>query len=341
MAESSYTPDADAPAGAAAAHAGFSSAAIAPTGGSVTVALTGATGFIGRRLAAALAADGHRVRALTRRGGTVAAGIDWRPGDLSNADSLRRLCAGADVVIHCAGAVRGATYDAFAAVNVRGTEALLAARAAEAPTARLLHVSSLAAREPQLSHYAASKAAAERAVRTADARATLLRPPAVYGPGDTELLPLLRGLWSGRGIIPGHEGRFALIHVDDLVGAIAAWLASPAADGECYEVHDGTPAGYDWPAVIATVAALRGAPVRPLALPRPVLAAAAWVGSGALRLMGRAPMLSPGKVRELYHPDWVCNNALFTARTGWQPRIALAAGLAATLSVSADGETRS
>ncbi|MFM8355997.1 MAG: NAD-dependent epimerase/dehydratase family protein, partial [Gammaproteobacteria bacterium] len=85
MAESSPIPDAAAPAGAAhagaaPAHAGFSSAAISPTSGSVTVALTGATGFIGRRLAAALAADGHRVRALTRRGGTEAAGIDWWPG---------------------------------------------------------------------------------------------------------------------------------------------------------------------------------------------------------------------------------------------------------------------
>ena len=304
------------------------------------IAITGATGFIGRRLAAALAAQGHPVRALTRRGGVVAAGIDWIPGDLSNLDALRQLCAGAAIVIHCAGAVRGATYDAFASVNVRGTEALLAARADVAPASRLLHISSLAAREPQLSHYAASKAAAERAVLAAGARATLLRPPAVYGPGDTELEPLLRGLWSGRGIIPRHDGRFALIHVDDVVGAIAAWLGTPAADGHCYEIHDGTPDGYDWPAVIAVVAGLRGAPVRPIALPRPVLAAVAWVGSSAQRLIGRAPMLSPGKVRELYHPNWVCSNATFTARTGWQPRVSLAAGLAATLSVPADGDTR-
>lgn len=305
------------------------------------IAITGATGFIGRRLAAALVAEGYPVRALTRRGDAAATGIDWVAGDLSKPEALRQLCVGAAIVIHCAGAVRGATYNAFASVNVRGTEALLAARAEVAPESRLLHISSLAAREPQLSHYAASKAAAERLVRSADPRATLLRPPAVYGPGDTELQPLLLGLWSGRGIIPGHDGRFALVYVDDVVSAVAAWLRAPAADGQCYEIHDGTPDGYDWAAVIATVANLRGAPVRPIALPRPVLSAAAWLGSSAQRLVGRAPMLSPGKVRELYHPNWVCSNASFTARTGWQPRVSLAAGLAATLSVPADGETRS
>jgi nucleoside-diphosphate-sugar epimerase len=213
-----------------------------------------------------------------------------------------------------------------------GVANLLAAIEAVNPSTRLLHVSTLAAREPHLSHYAASKRAGEALALAAPLRVTVIRPPAVYGPGDRELMPLLLGLYRGLGVIPGHRGRFALICVDDLVAALLAWIASSDADGACYEVHDGAPrGGYDWDEVVAAIEAVRGRPVVAVRVPRPVLAAVAAASLVLHRLAGRAPMLTPGKVRELYFPDWTCSNEPFGARTGWAPRIDLQAGLRLTL----------
>jgi len=291
------------------------------------VAVTGATGFIGRRLCDRLVAAGHSVRALIRREQALRPGIQWIRGGLEDADSLAALLTGASAVIHCAGAVRGASARDFHGANVAGTRRLLDAMAVRPGPIRLLQVSSLAAREPTLSHYAASKRAGEIAVEASGLAAAVLRPPAVYGPGDRELQPLLDGLYRGRGFIPGHKGRFALIYVDDLVRAMLAWLAQPTADGGCYEVHDGKPDGYDWSEIIAAIGRARGGAVTAIRIPQHILGAAAAVAATAQRLVGRAPMLTPGKVRELYHADWTCSNQAFSARTGWQPEVDLDTGL--------------
>ncbi len=126
-----------------------------------TIAITGATGFVGAVLTRRLAAAGRKIRALIRPASTHKrpADIDvkWIEGDLENSESLRRLVHGADAVVHCAGAVRGATRAQFNRVNVDGLARLVKLAVAQHPTPPFLLISSLAAREPQLSHYAASK----------------------------------------------------------------------------------------------------------------------------------------------------------------------------------------
>ncbi len=99
---------------------------------------------------------------------------------------------------------------------------------------RFLLMSSLAAREPELSHYAASKRRGEDALAAASPtlRWTVLRPPAVYGPGERELRPLFR--WIARGVAPlacRRAGRFSLLYVDDLATAVLRWLDADAGDG--------------------------------------------------------------------------------------------------------------
>ncbi|MBM3651220.1 MAG: NAD-dependent epimerase/dehydratase family protein, partial [Alphaproteobacteria bacterium] len=128
------------------------------------VALTGVSGFVGPHLVAALARQGYRLRLLLRRWSPlpsldgVAAEIVL--GDLLDEGALRQLVAGVDAVVHAAGLIKARRAADFLRVNRDGT-ALLSALA---PEARLVLVSSLAAREPQLSPYAASKRAAEEAV---------------------------------------------------------------------------------------------------------------------------------------------------------------------------------
>ncbi|MGB5148263.1 MAG: NAD(P)-dependent oxidoreductase, partial [Porticoccaceae bacterium] len=170
------------------------------------IAITGATGFIGSNLCFRLRASGFRVRALVRSPGQaqslVRAGVDIVPGDLTAPLALGQLLAGCAAVIHCAGTVRGRTLADFAPANVLGNRHLIQAIKMSDTPPRLLALSSLAAREPQLSPYAASKFAGEQVVTASgDTVAwTILRPPAVYGPGDRELLPLFRLM--ARGIAP-------------------------------------------------------------------------------------------------------------------------------------------
>ncbi len=306
------------------------------------VALTGATGFIGGALAHGLLASGWRVRALVRnpaRARTLSAlGVQLVPGDLSDSDALQRLVADADAVVHCAGSVRGVSQADFDPVNATGVAHLVRAAAAQPRPPRFLALSSLAAREPQLSPYAASKHAGEQALAAAAGPMPwlALRPPAVYGPGDREMLPLLR--WLQRGIAPvlGAPGaRLSLLFVDDLVSALEQCLNAPELPQGIFELHDGHPQGYSWEEIVDQAAAFRGRPVRALRVPLPLLRGLARASLVWARLSGQPPMLSPGKYRELTHPDWVCDNRALTRASGWQPRVQFQEGLARTLAASA------
>lgn len=293
------------------------------------VALTGATGFIGRQIATRLAAAGHPVRALARRPQPSHPGITWIPGHLADLSALARLVDGTTAVIHCAGAVRGATEDHFTRVNVHGTRAVSSATLGSHPVPKFLLISSLAAREPALSWYAASKRAAEQVVESERALPwTIFRPPAVYGPGDREILPLFRAMRRGwMPVAAPAAARFSLLHVEDLAAAVGIWLAGTSKHEMC-ELDDGTPGGYDWTTVQAQATQAWGRPIRRVPVPLSLLRGAAWANVVLSQLIGRAPMLTPGKVRELSHLDWVCDNARLMREAGWQPTIKLADALA-------------
>jgi nucleoside-diphosphate-sugar epimerase len=295
--------------------------------------VTGASGFIGTHLLEQLCANGHTVRALTRAPNppkTIPGRcVTWITGALAEGRGLDRLLAGADAVIHCAGAVRGARPADFDTINVDGTRHLVDA-AARANVERLLLISSLSAREPELSMYANSKRRGEGALVGCDLRWTIIRPPAVYGPGDKELTPLFALMRRGVAVTPGHDGRFSLIYVDDLVRAMIAWLAAPDLAGRCLEIDDGTPGGYDWAALIAAAEALFGGHVRHLPVPRALLAGVAAMNQLQARVLHRLPMLTPGKVRELFHRDWVCHTGDATQVLNWTPEIRFADGLRLT-----------
>jgi nucleoside-diphosphate-sugar epimerase len=171
---------------------------------------------------------------------------------------------------------------------------------------RFVHISSLAAREPQLSGYAASKRAGEEIVmaRQGALDAIVIRPPAVYGPGDRGTLPLIKELTRPVAAIPGPaDARFSLIHGRDLARLIA--IALEGQEQGLHEVSDGKSGGYGWPDLIRTAARFRNSPVRAIFLPRAVPAAVAGVAEGLARLAGKPGMVNRGKIAELYHRDWV------------------------------------
>jgi nucleoside-diphosphate-sugar epimerase len=272
-----------------------------------TIAITGATGFAGGHAAAELLKRGHRLVALARDPARARLTGDVRivKGDLENSAALADLLRGADAVVHLAGAIMALTRRDYFAVNESGTAAVAAA-AQQAGVRRFVYVSSLAAREPQLSTYAASKRAAEQALEAgmASLNAIILRPPVVYGPGDRGTLPLIAGLTRPIVLIPGRPAaRFSLIHAEDLARAIA-----DAVEGKtrgCFELSDGTEGGYGWADLIAAAGRAEGITIRPVFLPKFLPAAVALAASGISRLTGKPGMVSPGKIAELYHRDWV------------------------------------
>jgi nucleoside-diphosphate-sugar epimerase len=307
-----------------------------------TVALTGATGFIGSTLATVLHQAGWEVRALVRPGTTARHLTDLSitrvTGTLEDVESLRSLVAGADAVVHCAGAVRGATQSDFRRVNVTGVERLAAAAGLQTPPPYFLLISSLAAREPQLSAYAASKRDGEHALqdKAGGMPWVILRPPAVYGPGDREMLPLFRWMMHGIALVTGaRRARFSLLYVDDLATAVACLLEQGDTQGATFELHDGHPDGYSWDDIVSTVRELRGSRVIRVRVPVQLLRLAAAINEGTARLFKRSPMLTLGKVRELSHPDWVSNNQALHRATGWQPSVLLEEGLRKTLGLPA------
>ena len=108
-------------------------------------------------------------------------------------------------------------------------------------------------------------------------------------------------------------------------------MLSGGGEGRCYELHDGRSNGYCWEEVREIGAELFRRPVRRIAVPAIFLKTVAHLNAAAARLGGYRPMLTPGKVRELCHADWICDNTLFSAATRWRPEIDLREGLRRTL----------
>jgi nucleoside-diphosphate-sugar epimerase len=290
----------------------------------VRIAITGATGFVGKRLVALALEAGHAVNALTRKPRAGGDGINWVFGSLETPNALISLMRGADAVIHVAGVVNAPDRPGFVLGNIDGTRNVLVA--AEAMRIRrFVHVSSLAAREPGLSIYGWSKCAAEGLVVGSLTEWDIVRPPAVYGPGDMDQLDLFRMAKLGIALLPP-GGRMSAIHVDDLARLLLALAARPA-ERTLYEPDDGRPGGWSHEAFVRAIGTAMGKRVRALALPRRVLDVGARV-DGLLR--GRGARLTPDRVSYFCHPDWVSDPVRRPPSALWQPVIDTPAGLAQT-----------
>jgi uncharacterized protein YbjT (DUF2867 family) len=290
-----------------------------------TLAVTGGTGFVGSHLLRLALEEGYDLRALTRGWKPPEDEIAWVDGALDRLDSLAKLCTGADAVIHIAGAINARDRAGFEAVNVAGTAAVIDA-ARKSGVRRLVHISSLAAREPHLSDYGWSKARSERLVAASGLDWTIVRPPAIYGPGDRETFELFK--MARRGFVPlPPSGRFSVIHVEDLCRLILALLDDPESWAETYEPDDGREGGWDHRHFARTLGRLYGKRAATFALPKPVLR----VASGLDRLLRRGnARLTRDRVRYFCHPDWVATARKRPPERLWRPRVRTPTGLKQT-----------
>lgn len=289
-----------------------------------TLAVTGGSGFVGQHLLRMAEADGYEMRALTRGRKAPGEKVAWIEGALDRPESLAQLCGGADAVIHIAGLITG-DRAAFEAVNVGGTANMIDA-AKKAGVRRFVHISSLAAREPQLSNYGASKLRSEKLVAASGLDWTVIRPPAVYGPGDRETLELFRMAKRGLVALPP-KGRFSVIHVEDLCRLILGVLDDPVSIGEAYEPDDGRENGWEHRHFARTLSRLFGKRAATFSLPKALM-------HGASRIEGlfrrRNAKLTADRVNYFCHPDWVVTAERRPPTTLWQPEVRTPTGLKQT-----------
>jgi len=264
------------------------------------IAVTGVTGFVGGAVAQALAADGHEVLGLGRAGESGSWGGDYATWDLASGLPGPHALRDCDAVVHAAARVSPWGGDGpFVAATVHGTARLIDAIA---PDARLVVIGSASVYDPRvvqtnarerdapvppgryLNAYARAKAAQEGVVRARRPDAVILRPRAVWGPGDRTLLPRVMAR-ARAGVLPlpgGGRRPASMTFVDSLVQAVIGALAHRDVAGPV-NVADATPLV---PAALLEELFDRlYRPIRIVAVPSPTADAAAAVVEAAWRVL--------------------------------------------------------
>lgn len=310
--------------------------------------VTGGTGFVGGHLIDRLLADGHEVTALVRSP-AKAAGLEGRgvrlvKGDLHDEAALREAVRGQDVVFHVAAMVAARDEAEFFRANREGTANVVRAMEQVAPYARLVHVSSLAAAGPAalgvprtvnhpeapLTMYGRSKNAAEQVVRNSHLPWVIARPPAVYGPRDSDnFLQVFRMVRSGFAPVFGDGSQeLSMVYGPDLARALELIGTTPGIESRAYFTnHPEIVSSAD---LVRRIGRLMGKDVRVIPIPRPaatvLLGAAGYVAG----ITGNRTILRADKAHDFFSPGWTGDPSQLMAETGWQPEHDLDRGLEAT-----------
>lgn len=311
------------------------------------VAVTGGTGFVGSHLVDTLCAAGLRPRVLVRDSANPRwisdRPVQWVEGSLERSEALARLVDGAGTVIHLAGIVTADSAAEFDRGNARGTVRLVTAVRGGAPRARFVYVSSLAAVGPApgpdglgpeakpapVSDYGRSKLAGERAMTALAAEGwwCVIRPPAIYGPRDTDMFELFKMARRGLAAIPSGERWLSVAHVSDVVRCVLA-AAGSTDRGRTY--HLGEPAPYRLDDLIRRLAAAMNRRVRVIQVPPATLSVVAGL-AGPLRRVGLwHTALTRDKAREALERCWTARTADSLAALGVGEQVSLDAGAGAT-----------
>lgn len=314
-----------------------------------TALVTGATGFLGRHVASALAQAGWEVRALARRRGSAAElGFANLPvqivsGDLAGDGNLEVAARGCEAIVHLAGLVNARSLAAYRAVNASGTDRLVRAGARCAPEALFVQISSQAAAGPSregrpvreddaprpVSWYGQSKLEGEEAVRRRWPGAWIvLRPGPIYGPGDRGLLFYFRLAQSGWMPVPAGSSRIQIAHASSIALAIARAASRRDLSGRAGFLCDPEPltvAG-----LAGAIASLRQPPARLLPLPDLLVRLTGLGETVRGALTGRTRAFNTDKARELLAGDWLCDGGPMRRDLDLPPAVPLEQGLRET-----------
>jgi nucleoside-diphosphate-sugar epimerase len=316
------------------------------------ILITGATGFIGSHIAERLHARGHAIRAIVRKSSDrkwlAGVPVDYREGEYADAGFLQEAVEGAEMVYHVAGVTKSKTREGYMTGNVTVTRAMLdAAAAAGAGLRRFVHVSSGAAVGPAppggavdetapfhpITTYGVSKMEAEKACLAAAGRlpVTIVRPPAVYGPRDTDVFEFFRTMAKGiQPLIGFREKRVSLIHVSDLVDGIILAGEHPRSAGETYFITG--PKAYSWLEVGAVTSAVTGRKAFRVRIPEWCVYALAAAAQFAASFGSKPAVLNLEKARDVVQDAWVFDGSKAARELGFREKLSLEDGVRDTVS---------
>ncbi|MDP8939213.1 MAG: NAD(P)-dependent oxidoreductase [Actinomycetota bacterium] len=299
------------------------------------VLITGATGFVGSHIAEAFAEAGYEVRCGARDPNhprwLVDLPVELVPLDLDHPADLLPALQSVDTVIHAAGITRARRPEDYERVNAVGTRRLAAA-ARGSGVRRFVFISSLAARGPDgmdrpTSAYGWSKRRAEAHVYAllGDMETTILRPAAVYGPRDTDLLPLFEMAKRGWLVLPSGPGLLQPVYAADV--AAAALLAARGSYAGAGPFSVAEPASYSWEQVVRLMEKVMGRRIRALRLPAGAFALGGRIAERAAKLGGSAPSFDVRRAEDLAARAWTCDVSVTEEALGWRSEVPLREGL--------------
>lgn len=316
------------------------------------VFVTGGTGFIGSHLVTRLIEQDFEVRCLVRDRSKAEELFgnqmpELIPGNLENTQALEEGCSGAEAVFHLAGVTAARSEAEFYRTNSEGTRRLAQAATLGSTLQSFIYLSSLAAAGPAergrpisnpeaadpVTNYGRSKLAGEDAVRRSDLPWIIIRPPAVYGPRDTEFLRVFK--FSGLGIAPlfgDGSQELSLIFASDLVEALIATAHKGTKEKTYYAAHRDVVTSQKFVELVYREVKQKGAGARPFLIKVPSLAVRAilHVTGTAANLLGAATVLSPDRAGEFLAPAWTCDPTELESDTGWRARHSTQEGIAQT-----------
>ncbi len=315
------------------------------------ILVTGGSGFLGSHVAEQLSTVGHEVRALVRKSSnrkflSTLKGIEFAEGSVEDRASVDAAMQGVDAVVHSAGAVKARTEADFFECNTQGTVNLLEAAIEHAPTLkRFVHVSSLEACGPSLDRkpvavdqanpvtaYGRSKLAAEKAVlaRKGKLPVVILRPAAIYGPRDVEILEAFRAVRKRQYPVIGDGSMLGCYtYGPDCARACIQAIEANVKSGSVYFVDDGEPLSMARAMGEVLPEALGTTPLFRVGIPFPVLSLASFGVEAYGKLRDKAVMLTREKVGMLKH-HWVCESQKTQDDLGWKPEVRFADGVRLT-----------
>lgn len=318
----------------------------------MTILLSGGSGFLGSHIAEQLSRAKRPVRALVRRSSDTSFletldGVELYEASMSDLDGVVKAAQGCTAIVHCAGLVKARSEEEFNRVNVGGTENMLAAaRSIKGSLRRFVQVSSVTVGGPSgeqgapvptdapprpLTPYARSKRAAERACLAVkdELPITILRPAAIYGPRDREILAIFKAV--NMRLLPymgSPQNKLSLIHGADCGAACIAAIDADVPSGSVYALSDGRVHQFADLFDAIESALSKRAWVR-FPLPERLVRAVALANEGYARVTDQAVMLTREKCNELFN-QWVCDSAPAFADLRWEPAIDIRDGIKET-----------
>jgi len=320
------------------------------------VLVTGANGFVGARLCEVLCERGYTVCALVRKTSDLSrlngSGAALACGELQDPESLRKAVDGVDIVIHTAGRIKAPDLPGYLIANRDGTRNILAAILDAAPNLqRFVYVSSLAAGGPgpdsrpiteddpprPITPYGESKLAGEKETLSFADRlpVAIVRPPAVYGPTDTQVLGFFRTVrWHLKPYFGSPTARVSLVYVDDLVDGLILAAERPEAVSQTFYIAEDQ--SHTWLELENIIARELGAWAMPVCIPRWFVRSLAAIVEWVFKPTGKTPALNRHKAEDFLQRNWTCSVAKAERLLGYRCRFPFEKGAALTIEVYRD-----